>query len=142
VSAAEPKWLHIEVVIAIQEAMLRIHGGLAGVRDIGLLESALARPKNLFAYETSDIFGLAASYAIGIARHHPFIDGNKRTAFVAMATFLEENGQRFEAAENEAVVQMVAIAQGSLSEKDFETWLRANAKPTPSSPSGKKRKGR
>jgi death-on-curing protein len=128
VSAAEPKWLHVEVVLAIHEAMLRIHGGLAGVRDVGLLESALARPRNAFDYEASDVFGLAANYAAAIARNRPFIDGNKRTAFVAMVTFLELNGERFEVAEHEAVLPIVALAQGSFSEKKFANWLRANAK--------------
>jgi death-on-curing protein len=130
VSTEQPKWLLTEVVLAIQEEMLRMHGGLAGVRDRGLLDSALARPRNLLAYQSGDLFALAASYAFGIVRNHPFVDGNKRTAFVCAVTFLEENGCRFQAPEREVVARMIALAEGALSEELFATWLRENSATT------------
>jgi death-on-curing protein len=130
VSPEQPNWLLTEVVLAIQEEMLREHGGLAGVRDRGLLDSALARPQNLFAYQAGvDVFALAAGYAFGIVRNHPFVDGNKRTAFVSAVTFLEENGCRFQAPEREVVAQMIALAEGALSEDLFASWLRENSAP-------------
>ena len=128
-SALEPGWLRIEVVLAIHEMVLRLYGGQAGLRDLGLLESALARPRNLFAHADADLAALAAGYAVGIARAHPFLDGNKRTAFVSAVTFLEQNQRRFEAPEREVVAQMVALADRKLTEKQFAAWLRVNCKP-------------
>jgi death-on-curing protein len=136
VSAAEPRWLRIEAVLAIHEIVLRIFGGQAGLRDLGLLESALARPRNQFVRARADLAALAGAYAVGIVRAHPFLDGNKRTAFVCAVTFLEQNRRRFEAPEKEVVAQMVALAQRTLTEKEFAGWLRANSV----SPKEKKRR--
>jgi death-on-curing protein len=103
------------------------HGGLDGLRDAGMLSSALARPKNLFAYTEPkpDISSLAASYAFGIARNHPFVDGNKRTALVACRTFLRLNGHDMDAPESEKYVQFMGIADGSITEAELADWIRA-----------------
>jgi death-on-curing protein len=140
VTPAEPEWLRKELVLAIHEAMIRLHGGLAGVRDPGLLESALARPKNLLAHEAPDLFVLAATYAEGIARNHPFHDGNKRTAFVSAVTFLERNGCRFRAPEHEVVVQVLALVERRSTRDAFAAWLRTSSgKPKPRKPRRGKR---
>ena len=112
---------------ALHSEQLAAHGGGAGVRDGGLLDSALQRPRNLAAYGAPDAAALAASLAFGIARNHPFIDGNKRTAFVAAATFLEANGWRFGAAETDVVVTFLALAAGDLTEAVLADWFRANS---------------
>ncbi len=107
-------WLGRNVVVAIHETQLARHGGATGVRDEGLLESALARPLNLASYGEPDTAKLAAMYALGIARNHPFVDGNKRTAFGALLLFLSQNGLELEAAEAEAVVIMLSMASGDM----------------------------
>jgi death-on-curing protein len=124
----EPVWLDRGECLAIHEMMLSQHGGLAGVRDEGLLESALAKPRNLFAYRPPTLPEMAASYATGIILNHPFLDGNKRTGFLVAATFLEVNGLVFEATEESVVKQTVALASGKLKEADYATWLKANSR--------------
>jgi death-on-curing protein len=105
-----------------------MHGGAPGVRDEGLLESALARPQQLFAYGKPDIFAMAAGYAVGIARNHPFIDGNKRGAFMAAYIFLGRNGYAITADEADVAVTFEQIAAGSLTEDALAEWLRRNSK--------------
>jgi death-on-curing protein len=123
-----PVWLARTVVLAIHTECLRAHGGADGVRDEGLLESALARPQHAAAYVDADLCRLAAAYAVGIARNHPFVDGNKRTALLAATVFLERNGLRFTASSAEAVVFTLGIADGTLAEAAFAQWLRANTR--------------
>ncbi len=117
-------WLTRELVLAIHDEQLREHGGGEGVRDEGLLDSALARPLNRAGYEEPDLAELAASYAFGIARNHPFIDGNKRTAYVALEVFLVLNGVRFQAPDAECVVMTLSMATGELPEAEFAAWVR------------------
>jgi len=105
------------------------HGGGTGVRDMGLLQSALARPQNLAAYETPDTADCAAAYACGIARNHPFVDGNKRTAFVALELFIELNGWALDADDADAVRVMLAVADGSMDEARLAEWIRARCVP-------------
>jgi death on curing protein len=120
-------WIADSVALAIHDAQLAEHGGIAGIRDEGLLASALARPRNLEAYgEEVDASALAAAYAFGIARNHPFLDGNKRTAFVVMELFLNLNGWVLNAADAECISTMLALAAGDLSEKALVAWLRSH----------------
>lgn len=129
----EPEWLTAQVVFAVHDDLLARFGGMFGVRDAGLLESALARPQNRWEYgEAEDVFDCAASYGFGIAKNHAFNDGNKRTAYMSMYTFLGLNGLELTATEIDAVETMVAVADGSLSEKKLAAWLRTNSgKPKP-----------
>jgi death-on-curing protein len=120
-------WIEESVVWAVHEAQLAEHGGSAGVRDPGLLASALARPLNQVAYGEPDAATLAAAYAFGIARNHPFIDGNKRTAFVCCELFLVLNGYLLQAEDAICVSTMLALAAGELSEPEFAAWLRTNS---------------
>ena len=122
-------WLDPAVIYAVHNAQLAEHGGSAGVRDAGLLESALARPQNLLAYGEPDACDLAAAYGFCIARDHPFSGGNKRTAFVAVELFLNLNGFSLMATDVECVMTMLALAAGELSEEAFARWLRANTAP-------------
>ncbi len=117
-------WIEEAVVWAVHEVQLAEHGGSAGVRDAGLLESALARPLNLAVYGSPDIADCAAAYGFGIARNHPFIDGNKRTAFVCTELFVELNGYSLTADDAECVSTMLAVAAGELDESAFAAWLR------------------
>jgi death-on-curing protein len=119
-------WIEESVVWAVHEAQLAEHGGSAGVRDAGLLQSALARPQNLVAYGTPDVADCAAAYGFGIARNHPFIDGNKRTAFVCAELFLALNGQALIADDAQCVTTMLAVAAGELDEAAFAAWLRSH----------------
>ncbi len=121
-------WIDPTVVLAAHEEQLAEHGGSAGVRDLGLLESALARPMNLLAYGEPDFAGLAASYGYGIARNHPFVDGNKRTAFVSVELFLWLNGYQLVANDAACVLTMLAVAAGDMDEASFAAWLRLNCK--------------
>jgi death on curing protein len=117
----------MQVVVAIHSDQIREHGGSLGVRDKGLLESALDRPRNRFNYESdSDLRALAAAYGFGIAKNHPFVDGNKRVAFQAMYVFLGINGVTITADEEEVVRLVLALASGELSESDLGVWLRNN----------------
>lgn len=120
-------WIEESVVWAVHEAQLAEHGGSAGVRDPGLLASALARPLNQVAYGEPDAATLAAAYAFGIARNHPFIDGNKRTAFVCAELFLALNGYQLQAEDANCVSTMLALAAGDLPEAEFADWLRTNS---------------
>ena len=120
-------WIEESVVWAAHEAQLAEHGGSAGVRDPGLLASALARPLNLAADNgDADAATLAAAYGFGIARNHPFIDGNKRTAFVCTELFLALNGHQLQAEDANCVSTMLALAAGDLPESEFAAWLRTN----------------
>jgi death on curing protein len=121
---SEITWLATEVVVAIHEAQLAEHGGSAGTRDAGLLESALARPQNLVAYGNPDTADLAAAYGFGIARNHPFVDGNKRTAFVAAELFLRLNAFQLAADDAACVLTMLAVAAGDMDEPAFAQWIR------------------
>jgi death-on-curing protein len=123
---AEPEWLETDIALAIHEAQIAEHGGAEGVRDPGLLESALARPRNAWVYGAADFCALAAALGHGIARNHPFVDGNKRTAFVAIETFLLLNGRELLASDAECVLAMLDLAAGEMSEDAFADWLRAH----------------
>ena len=118
-------WVRPDALMALHAEQLAEHGGASGVRDQGLLESALARPENLAAYEEPTAHELAAAYAYGIVKNHPFVDGNKRTGFLAAAVFLELNGFVLQAEEVDAVEKVLGLAAGALSEEDFARWLEA-----------------
>jgi len=120
------KWVWIErsVILAAHEEQLADHGGSPGIRDAGLLDSALARPLNRAAYGKPDAAELAAAYAFGLAANHPFVDGNKRTAFVAMELFLALNGHELVADDAGCVMTMLAMAAGTMKEADFAEWVR------------------
>lgn len=122
----EWRWLSEPLILAIHDEQLAEHGGRVGLRDLALLQSALARPFNLAAYGSPDAFDLAAAYAFGIARNHPFADGNKRTAFVSAAVFLLDNGYEIEARDEAVVSIMLSVSAGSTSEQDLAAWLRAS----------------
>lgn len=123
----EPRWLGMSLMLAVHSDQVRSHGGSLGVRDPGLLESALARPRNRHEYEPdADLSALAAAYGFGIAKNHPFVDGNKRVAFQAMYIFLGLNGLRIEAEETEVVALVLALASGELAEAKLAEWLRAH----------------
>ena len=121
-------WITVDVALAIHEEQIGEHGGGEGVRDRGLLESALARPLNLGAYEEPDLPALAAVLGFGLARNHPFVDGNKRTAFVAVEAFLGLNGLDLTAGDADCVLTMLSVAAGDMSEAAFADWLRAHTK--------------
>ena len=125
VSSAEPVWIEAELALAIHDRQLAEHGGPIGVRDTSALESALARPRNQWAYGQSDLCALAAAYAFGVARNHPFADGNKRTAWVLARLFLALNDVRI-AFKPEAAIEMVLmLAAGNLAENEVAAWLSA-----------------
>jgi death-on-curing protein len=124
----EPEWVPRETVLALQERLLAEFGGAAGVRDEGLLESALNRPLNRFGYERPTLLELAADYAFRLVRNHPFFDGNKRIGFVTAVLFLELNGVRFSATEVDATVQTLALAARKISETQYAIWLEANSR--------------
>jgi death-on-curing protein len=129
VKTKEPLWIEERDVLAIHDRSLALHGGASGLRDLGLLQSALARPRQHHAYdETSDIVSLSALYTAGVVRNHPFIDGNKRTGFVIGILFLELNGFDFKASEEDATQAVMGLASGSLDEAAYTSWLRENAK--------------
>jgi death on curing protein len=120
----EPEWLTTLIVIAIHDEQLAIHGGSSGIRDAGLLESALGRPQNKWAYESAELPELAAAYGYGIARNHPFVDGNKRTELLAIYTFLGINGIDFIVPEAEAATMILSLAAGEVSEGSLARWIR------------------
>jgi death-on-curing protein len=122
-------WIAEAVVLALQEEQLAEHGGAIGLRDLGLLQSALARPQHLAAYGEPDIAALAAAYGYGIARNHPFVDGNKRTAFTVTELLLTLNGYELVADDPSCVTTIVRLAEGKLSEAKFADWIRANLTP-------------
>ena len=119
-------WIAVDVAIAAHAEQLAEHGGGEGVRDLALLDSAMARPKNLASYGEPDIAELAAAYAFGIARNHPFVDGNKRTAAVVSETFLMLNGRSLAASDAELVVAFLALAAGEISEEEMADWFRTH----------------
>ncbi|MGL4637095.1 MAG: type II toxin-antitoxin system death-on-curing family toxin [Beijerinckiaceae bacterium] len=123
----EYRWLDREIILAIHEEQLAQHGGGVGIRDEGMIDSALGRPQNLAAYNPdADLCDLAAAYAFGIAKNHPFIDGNKRTAYVAMELFLIEHGLLLTADDGDAVVTFLGLAAGNVSEEHLAGWIRGN----------------
>ena len=128
----EPVWIDGADCLAFHEEMLARFGGLGGMRDAGLLDSALNRPKHLFAYGTPDLFELAAAYALGVIKNHPFLDGNKRAGFMAAALFLEVNGVAFEATEEDVVIHTLALAAGKLTGRQYAAWLRRSCGRKPS----------
>jgi death-on-curing protein len=127
----EPQWIEEKSVLDIHEKQLAIHGGMAGLRDPGMLSSALHRPRNLWAYarDSADLAALAAAYATGIARNHAFIDGNKRTAAVVCEIFLELNGASLAASDDQWYEAMIQTASGALPEQDLATWIRGKLAP-------------
>jgi death on curing protein len=128
--STEPDWLDRSILEALHADQILEHGGSIGIRDEGLLESALARPRQKWHYEpAADLATLAAAYAFGLAKNHPFVDGNKRAALVATYTFLAINGRELEAPEPEAVAVIVGTADGSLSEEDLASWIRSHLIP-------------
>ncbi len=122
------RWVSQQALVLLHDESLAEHGGSPGLRDTGLLESALARPKNLAAYESPDHAALAASYGVGLAKNHAFVDGNKRAAFLAVGLFLYLNSFRLTASQAQATLTMLAVASGELSEAAFAAWLREHAK--------------
>lgn len=125
-----PKWVTASIATAIHDEAIYEFGGLPGVRDPGLLQSALDRPRNLFAYEpASSIFELAAALCVGIAKNHPFHDGNKRTALLATRAFLYLNEQVLEPSQADEVTTLVTVADGSQNEQHLAEWLKRNSKP-------------
>jgi death-on-curing protein len=123
---SEPSWLTRQIVVAIHNEQLAIHGGAGGLRDEGMLESALDRPRNRSAYESAELAELAAAYAFGIARNHPFVDGDKRTSLLALYTFLGVNGIDFVVAEADAAAMILALAAGEVNEEGLIRWIRDN----------------
>lgn len=123
-----PYWLSREECLALHEMMLSQYGGSEGLREDNMLESALAKPRQLFAYGKPVMADLAASYVFGVVKNHPFIDGNKRTGFMLGAAFLERNGYEFHASEADAAVRTLALAAGEMSEKKYAAWLKANSR--------------
>ena len=124
----EPIWIDATDCHAFHLEMLARFGGLDGVRDEGLLDSALNRPRHLFAYGNPSLFDLASEYALGIVKNHPFLDGNKRAGFMAAALFLEVNGLRFEAPDEEVVLQTLALAAGEIGRKQYAAWLKKSCR--------------
>ena len=123
------KWITRRALVTLHDMSLAEHGGLSGIRDQGLLESALARPENLAAYGEPDYASLAASYGVGLAKNHAFIDGNKRAALLATGLFLLRNGYRLTATQTEATLAMLGVAAGELEEDAFAEWIRAHSAP-------------
>jgi len=121
----EWRWVGLNLVLAIHDRQISEHGGLDGVRDLAAVESALARPRNLVAYETPDAADLAAGYAYGLARNHAFADGNKRTAWVVARVFLADNGARLNFEKTAAVQIMETLAAGAVTEPELAQWFRA-----------------
>ncbi len=122
-----PYWLTRDECLALHDMMLSFYGGIMGVRDEHLLESALARPQQLFHYGKPSMAEMAAAYTAGIVKNHPFLDGNKRTGFMLGAGFLERNGHDFHATEADAVVSTLALAAGAMTEAAYAEWLKANS---------------
>jgi death-on-curing protein len=122
----EPEWLENALIVAIHDEQLAIHGGLSGLRDAAMLESALDRPRNKWAYESAELPELAAAYGYGIAKNHPFVDGNKRTSLLAIYTFLGVNGVDFVVAEADAATMILSLAAGEVSEESLTRWIRDN----------------
>jgi death-on-curing protein len=124
-----PRWIDKRALLFLHSESLAEHGGPEGIRDEGLLESALARPQNLLACGAPDLAALAAAYGVGAAKNHPFVDGNKRAAFLAVGLFLALNGRRLTATQVDATRAMLAVASGDLDEPAFAQWLREHTAP-------------
>jgi death on curing protein len=125
-----PIWVDERDVLAVHDHLLALHGGVPGLRDRGLLESALARPRQHYSYaESIDVVDMAALYTIAIVQNHPFVDGNKRAGFLAGTLFLELNGFHFGASEEEVISTVLALAAGDLDEAGYAAWLRAQSRP-------------
>jgi death-on-curing protein len=123
---SEPRWLELDIVLDVHAEQLALFGGADGIRDLGLLESALARPVNKFAYGESDLAALAAAYAFGLARNHPFVDGNKRAAFASIIVFLGLNGHDFDVPPQNATAIILGLAAGEVGEESLARWIRDN----------------
>ena len=123
----EPRWISKQAVLAFHERLLADHGGAPGLLDEGLLEAALAAPRNRFVYEACDIFRLAATYAWAFNQNHPFVDGNKRVALTVAGVFLEMNGFRLESSEQDASQATLALSSRGMTEEEFEAWLRVTS---------------
>jgi len=123
----EPRWIRREECLALHDFMISQHGGMNGIRDEGLLDSALGKPQNQFAYGNPTLMDLAASYASGVVKNHPFLDGNKRTGFMLGVGFLELNGWRFHAPEADAAIRTLALAAGVMTESVYAAWLESNS---------------
>lgn len=121
-----PQWIEVRDCLVFHDVLVERFGGLAGLRDEGLLDSALNRPRHMFAYGSRNHYEMAAAYAEGIIRNHPFADGNKRMGFLVAALFLELNGHSFHASEEEVVVKTLGLAVRAMSEAAFAKWLEAN----------------
>ena len=123
-----PQWIDLSVVLAIHEQQISEHGGLLGIRDLGLIESALGRPQNLLLYNSPDIFDLAAAYGYGLAQNHGFIDGNKRTAYVVTRLFLILNGYDIHASAVKKVITFEKLGKGEIDQEALAAWLRTHSK--------------
>ncbi len=123
------RWVDKRLLLILHDESLAEHGGAAGLRDEGLLDSALARPLNLLAYGDPDAADLAAAYGLGIAKNHAFVDGNKRAAFLSVGLFLALNGYRLNAAQADATLTVMSLAAGDIDEAEFARWIRANSAP-------------
>ena len=124
--ATEPRWLTYDQIVAIHSRQLRRFGGAAGLRDDGLLRSAIERPINIWHYEQANLAELAAAYAFGLAKNHAFVDGNKRIAFMSLMTFLRKNGVRFAPEQAHATKIILSLAAGQVSEESLARWIRDN----------------
>ena len=123
----EPAWVRRDVVLAYHDMLLARHGGVKGVRDEAMLDSALSRPVNLLNYQKPSLYELAASYGFGLIKNHPFVDGNKRIGFATAVLFLELNGKNFVASEVDAVLKTLAVAAGEMDEAAFANWFEVNS---------------
>jgi len=121
------RWVDKRLLLVLHDESLAMHGGLSGIRDEGLLDSALARPEHLAVYGEPDIAALAASYGVGLAKNHPFVDGNKRAAFLAVGLFLMVNGRRLTASQVDATLTVLAVAAGEMDEVGLGEWIRRNS---------------
>lgn len=121
------RWVDKQLLVVLHDESLSVHGGLSGTRDEGLLDSALARPEHLLAYGAPDFADLAAAYGVGLAKNHPFVDGNKRVAFLSIGLFLMINGRKLTATQVEATLAMLAVAAGEMSEPEFAAWIRVHS---------------
>ena len=126
---SEWNWVNRQVLLLLHDESLAEHGGASGLRDAGLLDSALARPLNLALYAEPDVAGLAASYGVGLAKNHAFVDGNKRAAFLAVGLLLAMNGHRLATTQADATLTVLALAAGELDEAAFADWIRAHIQP-------------
>ncbi len=123
------RWVDKRLLLILHDESLAEHGGASGLRDEGLLDSALARPLNLLAYGNPDAADLAAAYGLGLAKNHAFVDGNKRVAFLAVGLFLALNGYRLNASQADATLTVMSLAAGEIDEAEFARWIRANSAP-------------